>query len=1038
MDTTTISFGYWLRRWRRARDLTQEALAQRVGCAVVTISKFERDELRPSRQVAERLAECLAIASEERAAFIKAARAELSVGRIPPTTQPVDDPDTVSPTPMSEMAGSHGQESVALPTGTVTFLFTDIADNGSLWQRYPSTMPQALTRYVTLVRNAIGTYGGTIFRAGGELICAAFTSALDALAAALAAQRALQAQAWAESGPLRVRVALHTGTITPHDGDYTGLPVNRLGCILEVGHGGQVLLSHVTQELLRDELPPGVHLLDLGEHRLKDLIRPEHIFQLAAADLPTTFPPLVTLDHVRTNLPTQPTPFTGREPAVAAVRSLLSRGDVRLVTLTGPGGTGKTRLAIQTAADLLDLFTDGVYLVSLAPISDPELVTLTIAQTLGVKEGNSQPLLTSLKTYLSDKHLLLLLDNFEQVVAAAPLVAELLAAAPGLKTLVTSRSPLHIYGEHEYQVPTLALPKLPPVPPLERLRQYEGVRLFIERAQAVKPDFVVTNENAPAVAEICYRLDGLPLAIELAAARVKLLPPQALLARLSNRLRLLTGGARDLPARQQTLRGAIAWSEDLLSSNERMLFARLAVFVSGCTLDAVETICHADGLLESGGLDEVHALLNNSLLRQEDQMGGESRFVMLETIREYALERLVAEGQVEQLRQRHAAYYLALAEAAEPKLRGLHQQSWLERLEAEHDNLRAAMTWALESGEGSFALRLSAILSPFWEVRGHFTEGRQWLTKALDQGQDGSAALRAAAFTGAGTMAFCQCDYAQAKQWHQQALDLYRSLGDERGMAFALNNLGAQNLRQGDLEAAKEYFAESLKLAQRLGDQWLSAIALHSLGVLLFQQCNFEAAMRHFTDSLAIAQQLEMERLSAMTLQVMGEIARHQRYNARAVDLYSQSLTLQRKLGDQYGACYSLVSLGNVAMAEDNHAQAMAFYGEALPLCQAYDNYEQAAECLEGMAHAAARCAQSQRAARLLGVAERLREVIGAPVEVVARQDYATMVAMVRSALDLTMFERTWLDGRAMPLDKAIAYALSNNKNDERLLNEEL
>jgi predicted ATPase/class 3 adenylate cyclase len=991
MDTTTISFGYWLRRWRRARDLTQEALAQRVGCAVVTISKFERDELRPSRQVAERLAECLAIASEERAAFIKAARAELSVGRIPPTNQPVDDPDTVSPTPMSEMAGSHGQESVALPTGTVTFLFTDIADNGSLWQRYPSTMPQALTRYVTLVRNAIGTYGGTIFRAGGELICAAFTSALDALAAALAAQRALQAQAWAESGPLRVRVALHTGTITPHDGDYTGLPVNRLGCILEVGHGGQVLLSHVTQELLRDELPPGVHLLDLGEHRLKDLIRPEHIFQLAAADLPTTFPPLVTLDHVRTNLPTQPTPFTGREPAVAAVRSLLSRGDVRLVTLTGPGGTGKTRLAIQTAADLLDLFTDGVYLVSLAPISDPELVTLTIAQTLGVKEGNSQPLLTSLKTYLSDKHLLLLLDNFEQVVAAAPLVAELLAAAPGLKTLVTSRSPLHIYGEHEYQVPTLTLPKLPPVPPLERLRQYEGVRLFIERAQAVKPDFVVTNENAPAVAEICYRLDGLPLAIELAAARVKLLPPQALLVRLSSRLRLLTGGARDLPARQQTLRGAITWSEDLLSSNERMLFARLAVFVSGCTLEAVEAICNADGSLESGGLDEVHALLNNSLLRQEEQVHGEPRFVMLETIREYALERLVERGEAETLRKEHAAYYLALAEVGEAKLQDTEQDEWLAQLETEHDNLRAALRRTLERQDTETALRLGAALWHFWEVHGHFTEGRRWLEQALGQNQGTTLAVRAKSFSGAGTMAWHLGDYSQAALFHQEALALYRELGDQSGMAFALNNIGAQAHDQGDFEQAAVYYAEGLDLARASGHQQTVVYILHNL----------------------------------------GEIAQYQHDYPRARALYGESLAVSRELGNRWIIANTLMALARITHYQGDDDQATALFRESLVLLQAVGAKEGIAEWLEAWGALQGVQGHAAHAARLYGAAAALRAAIDAPLSLAAQADYERNIATIRAQLAETVFTEAWAAGQAMPLEQVITEALNYSGTEE-------
>jgi predicted ATPase/class 3 adenylate cyclase len=503
------------------------------------------------------------------------------------------------------------------PSGTVTFLFTDIEGSTRLWEEQPEAMREALARHDALLRDAINAHGGVVFKTMGDQFCAAFTTAPAALAAALAAQRDLSGEgaplvgALPDTGlmgalpgteghprgvPLRVRMALHTGAAEAREGDYLGPPLNRVARLLEAGHGGQVLLSQSTFDLARDHLPEGVSLRDLGEHRLRDLARPERIFQPVAPDLPADFPPLSTLDARPHNLPAQVTPLIGREKEVAAGQHVLRQEAVRLVTLTGAGGTGKTRLGLQVAAELLDQFSAGVFFVALAPISDPGLVASAIAQTLGVRELGGTPLLESLKAHLRDQQLLLLLDNFEHLLAAAPLVAELLAAAPRLKVLLTSRAVLHLRGEKEFPVPPLALPDPKHLPPVgadlvSALSQYAAVELFIQRALDVKPEFVVTNENAPAVAEICVRLDGLPLAIELAAARIKLFPPEALLARLGSRLTLLTGGARDLPARQRTLRDAIAWSYDLLGESEQRLFRRLAVFVGGCTPEAAEAVC---------------------------------------------------------------------------------------------------------------------------------------------------------------------------------------------------------------------------------------------------------------------------------------------------------------------------------------------------------------------------------------------------------------------------------------------------------------
>jgi class 3 adenylate cyclase len=465
-----------------------------------------------------------------------------------------------------------------LPTGTVTFLFTDIEGSTRLWERDASAMQSALARHDEILKEAIEGRDGHVFKTVGDAFCAAFSSAPEALGAAISAQHALHDEEWGEGGVIRVRMAHHTEAVDEQGGDYFGPTLNRVSRLLSAGHGGQTLLSLATQELVRDALPDGVRLEDLGERRLKDLYRPERVFQVTTLDLPSDFPPLRTLENLRNNLPLQATPLVGREREVGEVCERLGQEGVRLLTLTGPGGTGKTRLALQAAADLLEDFEDGVFFVPLATVTDPDLFLTQVAGALGLQESGDVPLEDLLKEYVGHRKLLLVLDNFEQLLSAVPLVGELLSAAPHLKVLATSRIPLGIYGEHDYAVPPLSVPDPKRLPPIEVLSQYEAVRLFIERASAAKRGFEITSENAPAVAEICPRLDGLPLAIELAAARVRLLPPKVLLTRLANRLKLLTGGAKDLPARKRTLRGAIEWSHDLLEEGEKTLFARLAVF----------------------------------------------------------------------------------------------------------------------------------------------------------------------------------------------------------------------------------------------------------------------------------------------------------------------------------------------------------------------------------------------------------------------------------------------------------------------------
>jgi predicted ATPase/class 3 adenylate cyclase len=596
----------------------------------------------------------------------------------------------------------------------VTFLFTDIEGSTKRWESNPHVMQLAFARQEDILRHSIETNGGYAYKMIGDAFQAAFPTALQALQAAVDAQHALHSESWsAETGDVRVRMALHTGTTEERGDDYVGPALNRVARLLSAGHGGQVLLSEVTHGLVRDALSPAVAILDMGEHRLKDLTRPEHIFQLVVSGLPSQFPPLNTLDNRPNNLPLQPTPLIGREKELAQVQKLLGREDVRLVTLTGPGGMGKTRLALQLASELLDEddYHDGAWFVDLSPLLESGLVVPTIASVLGVKEaGGGTPIIDTLKEYLKGKSMLLVLDNFEQVVGAAKEVSTLIAACPNLKVLATSRIPLHVRGEKECPVPPLSTPDVHDVrnlPPLERLSQYEAVRLFIERATDVKADFEVTNDNAPSVAQICVRLDGLPLAIELAAACTKLFSPQALLTRLSSslssssRLKLLTGGAKDLPARQQTLRGAIEWSYDLLEEEEKQLFWRMAPFSGGRTLEALEAVCNYDGQLLMEVVEGVQSLVDKSLLQQREGAGagagggggggggggsgGEPRFWMLETIHEYAREKLHESGEEEDLRRAHALYFASLVADTYRLLAGLQVQEWLVKLEEEHD-----------------------------------------------------------------------------------------------------------------------------------------------------------------------------------------------------------------------------------------------------------------------------------------------------------------------------------------------------------------
>jgi predicted ATPase/class 3 adenylate cyclase len=813
-----------------------------------------------------------------------------------------------------------------LPEGTVTFLFTDIEGSTRLWEQHPNRVRAAMARHDLLLRGAIEGHGGRVFKTVGDQLCAAFPTAPDALAAALAGQRRLRLEAWKETGPLGVRMALHSGAAEEREGDYLGLALNRVAHLVAAGHGGQILLSQATGELACDALPEGTSLRDLGEHRIKSLVRPMRVFQLMAPDLPVEFAPLKALKLRPHHLPLQLTPLVGRQREVETARDLLQRAEVRLLTMTGPGGTGKTRLSQQVAADLLDDFADGVFFVDLAPILAANLVASAIARMLGVRETGGQTLLESLKTSLQMRQILLVLDNFEQVLEAAPLVLELLTAAPGLKVLVTSREALHVRGEQEFPVPPLSVPGLTQGLPVEVLSRYAAVELFVQRATSIRPDFVLSEEDAPAVAAICRRLDGLPLAIELAAARIKLFPPSALLARMEKLLQLLTGGAVDLPERQQTLRGSIAWSYDLLTEGEKRLFRLLSVFVGGCTLDAAEAVCNPDGGSQIEVLDGVASLVEKSLLRQEAGAVGVPRFGMLETIRDYAGQKLCEAAEAEPARQRHLEFFVHLAEEAEPKLEAAGMLAWFERLEAEHDNLRAALTWGFEA-EPTLALRLAGALGLFWEVRGYWDEGRAALERALSQAGDAPSAARAKVLRYAGAMANFQSDVRRGKELAEESLDLSRKLGDRRGVARSL----LLGVSIADRQGAQE---ESLGIAREIGDKWTEAWALLAQGWGALARGDAEAAPALFRQGLAVAREQGAIGVIGWALSGLGLLSSVQGNDPAARSLLEESLALHRHIGNTGGELRLLDALADVAWRQRDYEAVRGYCEENLTIAQ--------------------------------------------------------------------------------------------------------
>jgi predicted ATPase/class 3 adenylate cyclase len=879
---------------------------------------------------------------------------------------------------------------VDLPTGTVTLLITDIEGSTKLWTERPRAMFQAVSRHHAIVGNTIERHGGAMPRDQGEgdSIFAAFPRASDAVTAALNIQLALHNEPWPEGVSLRVRLGLHTGEPKLAEGNYFGHTVSRCARLRGLANGGQTLLSSATMELVRDELPPGASGKDLGAHRLKDFARPETVFQLTHPDLPDNFPPLHSDEARSDNLPLQLTTFVGREQEITEIKKLLA--SIRLVTLLGPGGCGKTRLAIEVGRQLLGEFEDGVHLVTLASLGDSSLVVSRIAQSVGLQESVSEEPFEGLANFLRDKNMLLMLDNFEGVIGAAAIVTDLLTECPDIKVLATTRASLRISSEHEFQVPSLELPELDYLPDIEELSRHSAVKLFVERAQAVKADFALTNANARIISEICHRLDGLPLAIELAAVRVKLLPPAVLLDRLSSRLDLLTGGPRDLPARQQTLRNAIDWDYTLLEPEEQKLFRRLSVCRGGLSIDAATAIATAAGDIGMDLFDGLDSLVGKSLLRQMPSLENEPRFGMLQTIREYALEILDASDESEATHQAHANFYLAFVERASAELRGPDQVRWLEALEFDHDNLQDALEWAKRNDDWGVLLRLTAGMSYFWSIRGYVSEGRVWTKIALEQTEGIVSLHRARVLAGGAMLARARVDYAEARRLLEECIDAQRQLGDEAGVAFSIKDLGNLEVDQGNVEGAEKLYSESLAEWRRLGDKEGIAQTLNNLGFIAQIKGDQNEAMKLLDESLGIFRQVRDKQGIARALMNIAVSTGELGDNERAVKLSRESLVLWRQLGDKWDV----------------------------------------ADCLEDLAGELHELGLSHQAAAIYGGAETLRWAIGAPRPPVEQETYEQHVDAVHNALGDAGFSEGWARGSAMRMEEIIDYALHDDPRE--------
>jgi predicted ATPase/class 3 adenylate cyclase len=898
------------------------------------------------------------------------------------------------------------------PSGTVTFLFTDIEGSTRLWEQQPGAMQAALAVHDAILHSAIEGSHGQVIKSTGDGVHAGFPKALDAVTAALSAQSQLQVPLG--DIRLKVRMGVYTGEAEQRAGDYFGQALNRASRLMSAAHGGQVLVSNAAAELLRDQLPAGAALRDLGEHRLKDLSRPEHVFQLVHPSLPDEFPPIKTIDSFPNNLPIQLTSFIGREKEMGEIKALVD--SARLVTLTGSGGTGKTRLSLEAGAQLLSAFAHGVWLIELAPLVDPTQIMIAIAQAFGLQERPSTPLQALVTDYLRDKQLLLILDNCEHLIAGcARLADDWLHQCARLKILASSREGLGISGEITYRIPSLV--------------DVESTLLFVERARAANPRFKQTDANRPAIAKICTRLDGIPLAIELAAARTRLLSPDQIAARLDDRFRLLVGGSRTALPRQQTLRALIDWSYDLLPEEEKRLLRTASVFAGGWTLEALEEIAG-----DPNTLDLLEQLVNKSLV-VSDEHGSQMRFSLLETIRQYAREKLLDSGVevTRQARMRHLDFFARLAEASIPRLVGPEMIDCLDELELEQDNLRSAVEWAIENDPAS-ALRFGELLPSFWGRRLSATEGYTWVRTALAQAEasvhlEGDAArpyltARAKALTGEAAMAFQLGDNESARIAVAASVDLCRQINDLESLAYALALGSTVCGFLGEIPTARAWSQEALALSRQYGFAYTLA-TVTGIESFLAVMTGQPASPGLTEEMLRVARASGNPWSLGMAFTNAGRIEMVNERWAEAYTFLVESASLFRKMRDKGMYNSSRSEMGHLFRKQGRLADAAVVYRETIQAYHEQSQLSAAAHELECFAFIAVAQDQKARAARLLGAAEALRQRVNTDMTPIERREYEEIVTGLRNRMEPQELAKVWAEGRAMTIEQAIEFALA-------------
>ncbi len=917
----------------------------------------------------------------------------------------------------------------SLPSGTVTFLFTDIEGSTQLLQRMGKEYATILEDQRILLRTAFAKYGGVEIDTQGDSFFVVFPQANQAIQAAAQAQNAMAAHSWPEGGSVRVRMGLHSGEPWIGPTGYVGLDVHRAARICAAGHGGQVLISEATRILVEQSLPEGLSLHSLGEHRLKDLQRPEKITQLVMDGLPAEFPPLRSLTNLPNNLPIQLTGFIGRRDEIGMVRELVGRE--RLVTLVGAGGSGKTRLAVQAAADLLEDFPDGIWFVDLAPLSDPAFVPQAVAGVLKLQEQSGHTIQDVLIEYLQTHGVLLILDNCEHLVEACARLAEiLLQNCPRLRIMATSREALGLAGEHLLTVPTLTLPAQQilegkPVEFLPILRGSEAVQLFEERAVAVLPTFRLKESNALLVARICQRLDGIPLAIELVAARMRVLDLEQILARLDDRFRLLIGGSRTALPRQKTLQALVEWSYDLLSEPEKMLFCRLAVFSGSWSLEATEQVCQGEGIERSEILDLLAHLVDKSLvLAEPGEMG--KRYRMLETIRQFAREQALRSGEDAAVRHRHLDFFLTFVQSSRKELESPQITSAMKRLDIEKDNIYTALDWAVQTAEENAekAQEMSAGLWEYWGGRGMLSEGRQQLNKALECRQNSSAA-RAHALASLGTLVWNQGETRKACDYLDESLDLLHTIqpADLQGLAYATHIHGHLTMDLGNYQAANQDFKESLKFYRELGDQYWEATLISDLGMVAYHQGDYRSARTYQEQSLVLNQKYGNIDATAQTLHRIGDLSRLEGDYRRAEECYETCLRTYQEIGLKLEIASNLHKLGFIAQHLGDLKKALSRFHESLGMQCEMGNKQGIAECLAGLAGLAAVQNQPERSLLLFAASQALLDSIHAPLAPADRvewqRDYALACAQLDEAACLWAEE----EGKRISTEQAIRLA---------------